>query len=98
MGADNVRFQIADREKFSSVVQGDFRMGKAVKPRVRVRLVPVIEKQVVEQAAPGRCIAVQPQEPANHIADKSHHQTVFQSGNVPVLGKLLHAAHTGGVH
>ena len=84
MGADNVRFQIADREKFSRIVQGDFRMGKAVKPRVGVGLVPVIEKQVVEQAAPGSGHVIQGPAPGHaegHIGHK--HRVLIAAG--PIL-------------
>ena len=63
-----------------------FALGRAVS-------MPVIQEQVVQKPAPGRCPGVQSPVPAIAIAEIGHVDTVVQAAGGAVLHKLRHGLH-----
>lgn len=98
MASDDFLLQRGEEKKFPGILQSNLWMGKAMESGVGVGLVPVIEKQVMEQPAAGCGIKVQPQNPAKQVAYKSYGKAVLQGRNIPMLGKLLHHANTRRVN
>ena len=77
------------------VVQRGGGMGKPVQPMGKPRLVPVVEKEIVQQRAADKAAQIEAQaqaaaEPEAAIGDR---QAVLQAGNPPVLHIAVHRLH-----
>ena len=95
MGGDDVGLRGIEREARPGIFQGDERVVKGVVHMGMGGLVlPVVEVEVVEQAAPGCRAHIQPQNAAEAEAEIGHQQAVVKAAeSLGVLGKPAHGAH-----
>ena len=83
---DDILFNVVEREVFSGVGHGDFRMFQAVEffpgQIRRVVIAPVIEKKVVQKRAPGRGTVIKPEKLADPVRQVGHIVDMAINGGV----------------
>ena len=86
MLSDDILFNVVEREVFSGVGHGDFRMFQAVEffpgQIRRVVIAPVIEKKVVQKRAPGRGTVIKPEKLADPVRQVGHIVDMAINGGV----------------